>query len=247
MQFFPEVIGITKDELFDCDMFVFCVSIGVPAIGEEAKDVRMVQFDGNSKIVNLYAKAAREKRFNGIFAVVSDPVDLLCKSAYLWSNRNSSGEMDFLGLAPEQIRGYGLGVMNARAVYYSKQNNNTNQYLEEGRVFGPHGEGLIVADSITNYNEQISIQLTEMVKNANIEVRKTGFKPYIAPAFSSGALSLINTIRGEWHYSASFMGGVYMGAKNRLLNSGIEIERNNLDRRLFERIKETYDRLERII
>lgn len=247
MQYFPEVFCLSKDELFNCDMFVFCVSVGVPQIGEETKDVRMVQFEGNSKIVNVYAKAAREKSFKGIFAVVSDPVDLLCKSAFLWSNRNSSGEMDFLGLAPEQIRGYGLGVMNARAAYYSRKNNKYPQYMEEGRVYGPHGEGLIVADSIFNYNDQISLELTEMVKNANMEVRKTGYKPYIAPAFSSGALSLISTIKGEWHYSSSFMGGVYMGAKNRLLKSGIEIERSNLDVRLINRLKETYDRLEMIL
>lgn len=247
MKFFPEVLRINNDDLFDCDMFVFCISVGVPSIGEETADVRMVQLEGNSKIVNLYAREAREKNFKGIFSVVSDPVDLLCKSAYLASNINSHQEMDFLGLAPEQIRGFGLGVMNARAVYYAKQNKNAIQYLEEGRVFGPHGEGLIVADSIRNYNDKISALLTEMVKNANIAVRKTGYKPYIAPAFSSGALSLISTIKGEWHYSSNFMGGVYMGALNRLLDTGIEIERLDLDEKLLKRLKEAYERLEVII
>lgn len=240
---YPEVLGINRDKLFDCDMFIFCISVGVPPIGEDAADVRMAQFEGNSRIVNLYAREAREKNFKGIFSVVSDPVDLLCKSAYLSSNRDSSGKMDFLGLAPEQIRGYGLGVMNARAIYYAKQ-NNWIQYLKEGRVFGPHGEGLIAADSINNYNDKISTELTEMVKNANIEVRKTGFKPYIAPAFSSGSLSIINTIKGEWHYSSNFMGGVYMGALNRLLDTGIEIEQLHLDDKLLNRLAETYKRLE---
>lgn len=247
MQTYPEILSIDREDLFKCDMLVFCVSVGVPQIGQEVKDVRMAQFEGNSKLVNFYAKLARESSFKGIFAVVSDPVDLLCKSAFLSSNRNTSGEMDFLGLAPEQIRGYGLGVMNGRAVYYAKQSNSTIQYLKEGRVFGPHGEGLIVANSINNYNEQISTVLTERVKGANIEVRKTGYKPYIAPAFSSGALSLINTIKGEWHYSSNFMGGVYMGALNRLLATGIEIERNNLDERLIKKLKETYEGLGKII
>jgi hypothetical protein len=150
-------------------------------------------------------------------------------------------------LAPEQIRGYGLGVMNARAVYYAKQSSSTIQYLEEGRVFGPHGEGLIVADSIINYNNELSIELTDKVKQANIEVRKTGFKPYIAPAHSSGSLSLISTIKGEWHYSSNFMGGVFMGAKNRLISSGIEIERLDIDEKLLKRLQETYERLEIII
>lgn len=247
LQAFPEVSRISKDNIFKCDMFVFCVSVGVPPVSKDIKDVRMIQFEGNSKIVNLYAKLARENNFKGLFAVISDPVDLLCKSAYISSNTNSSGKIDFYGLAPEQIKGYGLGVMNARAVYYAKQSSSTVQYLNEGRVFGPHGEGLIVADSIVNYNNELSIELTDKVKNANIEVRKTGFKPYIAPAFSSGSLSLINTIKGEWHYSSNFIGGVFMGAKNRLLNSGIEIERLDLNEKLLERLQETYERLGMII
>ena len=247
MQSFPEVFSIANNDLFNCDMFVFCVSVGVPSVDKQINDVRMVQFEGNSKIVNYYARLAREKGFKGIFAMVSDPVDLLCKSAFISSNTNFSGEVDFLGLAPEQIRGYGLGVMNARAAYYAKQSNTTIKYLKEGRVFGPHGEGLIVADSIINYNNKFSIELTNKVKNANIEVRKTGYKPYIAPAFSSGALSLINTLKGEWHYSSNFMGGVFMGAKNRLLNSGIEIEGLNLDSQLLERLQETYEGLGKII
>jgi hypothetical protein len=104
-----------------------------------------------------------------------------------------------------------------------------------------------VADSIVNYNNKFSIELTDRVKNANIEVRKTGYKPYIAPAFSSGSLSLISTIKGEWHYSSNFMGGVFMGSKNRLLNSGIEIEGLNLDEQLLERLQETYEGLGMII
>lgn len=247
IQCYPEIISLKDDDLFNCDMFIFCVSVGVPKIGEESRDVRMVQFEGNSKIVNIYAKAARKNGFKGIFAVVSDPVDLLCKSALISSNTNSMGEMDFLGLAPEQIRGYGLGVMNARAAYYAKQNERAPQYLKEGRVFGPHGEGLVVADSIQNYNNELSSQLTELVKRANLKIRGTGYKPFVAPAFSSGAISLINTIKGEWHYSASFMGGVFMGAKNRLLKSGIEIERNDLDERLLKKLKKTYDGLGMIL
>jgi malate/lactate dehydrogenase len=38
---------------------------------------------GNARIINLYAQIAREKGFKGIFAVVSDPVDLLCNQL-LW-------------------------------------------------------------------------------------------------------------------------------------------------------------------
>lgn len=246
-QNFPEVYGITKERLFDCDMFVFCASAGVPPVGDEKNDVRMVQFEGNSRIIKQYAKMARDQNFKGIFAVVSDPVDLLCKVVFLESNKNETGNIDFKGLASEQIRGYGLGVMNARASYYAGKNPKTAHYLREGRVFGPHGNDLVVADSIENYNEEISQFLTAKTIDANIEIRKIGFKPYIAPALSSGALSIIATISKKWHYSSTFMGGVFMGAKNKLNKSGIELERLSIPEPLMKRLNYTYERLGSII
>jgi hypothetical protein len=246
-KYYPEICGIAEDQIFDCDMFVFCVSVGVPSIGNEGSDVRMVQFEGNSRVIGSFAKLARNSGFKGIFAVVSDPVDLLCKSAFIQSNTNENNDIDFKGISPEQIRGYGLGVMNARAVYYAKQNPNTFHFLEEGRVFGPHGGGLIVADSIKNYNEELSLLLTEKARNANIDVRKTGFKPYIAPAFSSGCLSILATISGDWHYSATYMGGVYMGSKNRQNKTGIELEMLDIPDLLWKRLEDTYESLGKII
>lgn len=244
---YPKVKGIEDDELFDCDMFVFCASIGVPPVGKHVQDVRMIQFEGNSKILSTYAKIAREKEFKGIFAVVSDPVDLLCKSVFMNSNKREDGKMDYRGLSPEQIRGYGLGVMNARAAYYAGLDEETKHYLSEGRAYGPHGEGLIIADSIENYNEEISLFLTKKAREANMEVREVGFKPYIAPALSSGSLSLIATIKGEWHYSATYMGGVFMGAKNRFTSSGVEIDKVDLPKKLLNRLEETYGNLRSII
>jgi malate/lactate dehydrogenase len=243
----PEVEGIDYEKLFDCDMFVFCISVGIPPVGDEKKDVRMAQFEGNSRIIGEYAKKARKMGFKGVFAIVSDPVDLLCKQVLISSNTNENGVYDFNGLTPEQIRGYGLGVMHARATYYSREKNEYKHYITEGRAFGPHGEGLVIADSIENYNEEISLYLTERAKKANLDVRSTGFKPYIAPALSSGSLSIISTISGKWHYSSTFIGGVFMGANNRLLPSGVELERLNIPEKLFKRIKETYERLGNII
>lgn len=246
-QEYPEVVETTMDELFTCDMFVFCVSAGIPPLGSNVKDVRLAQFDANSKIIEVYSKMARKNKFKGIFSVVSDPVDLLCKTALLSSNTDNNGIYDFNGLKPEQIRGYGLGVMNARAVYYARQSLDTIHYEKEGRAFGPHGDGLIIADSITNYNEALSLYLTDRAQNANIEVRNTGFKPYIAPALSSGALSIIDTIKGRWNYSSTYMGGVFIGAKNRLLSSGVEIEQLDLNPQLINRLNSTYERLSKYI
>lgn len=244
---YPDVTELHNDELFDCDMFVFCVTAGVPPLGTEKIDVRMAQFLSNSKIIDIYAKTARASNFKGIFAVVSDPVDLLCKSALLSSNTTEAGIYDYKGLLPEQIQGYGLGVMNARATYYSKENPNTMHYAKEGRAFGPHGDNLIIADSITNYNPDLSLLLTDKAIHGNIDVRNTGYKPYIAPALSSGSLSIIDTILGNWHYSSTFMGRVFMGAKNRLTPNGIDVEQIHVDPTLKQRLIETYERLSEII
>lgn len=244
---YPTIEPVEENKLFDCDLFIFCIAARVPALGEEVKDVRMIQFEENAKIISKFAKQARAAQFKGIFAVVSDPVDLLCKVVWKASNQDENGEFDFNGLSPEQVRGYGLGVMNARALYYSKENPQTIHYEEEGRAFGPHGEDLVIADSIKHYNNDLSLLLTQKAREANLEVRKTGFKPYIAPALSSGSLSLVATMMGEWHYSATFMGGVYMGAKNRLSPSGTEIEMLNLPDKLWERLEITYNRLAAII
>lgn len=78
----PEVRMLEQDELFDCDMFVFCASKGVPPVGA-AGDVRMAQLEANIQLVGIYADMAVKAGFGGIFAVVSDPVDPLCKAAVL--------------------------------------------------------------------------------------------------------------------------------------------------------------------
>lgn len=244
---YPIIKGISEEKLFDCDMFVFCASKSVPKVGENVDDVRLYQFESNSKIIKKYAIMARKNNFKGIFAVVSDPVDLLCKVALIESNKSDEGIMDYRGLAPEQIRGYGLGVMNARAAYYASKKPMTTSYVAEGRAFGPHGQGLVIANSIEDYDEELSDYLTEKTLKANLEVRKVGYKPFIAPALSSGALSIIETIKGNWHYSATFIGGIYMGANNKLTPSGIELERLNLPDSLFNKLKETFERLEKMV
>lgn len=243
----PKIFAVKQQDLFDCDMFVFCVTVGIPDLDSKGIDVRMAQFEGNSRIISMYAKQARQSGFNGIFAVVSDPVDLLCKKALLESNTDESGKYDFKGLAPEQIRGYGLGVMHARAAYYSAKQSETTHYLEKGRAFGPHGEHLVIADSIDEYNDEISIKLTEQARTANLELRAHGFKPYVAPALSSGAISILETISGNWHYSATYMGGVYMGARNRLTAAGTELEQYSMPNQLMRRLNNSYKELERII
>lgn len=244
---FPPVEIVSKDNLFDCDVFVFVASKGIPPVGSAVKDVRMAQLEANGAIVSQYATMARTKGFKGLFAVVSDPVDPLAKTAWLASNQNEKGEFDGKGLLPEQVQGYGLGVMNARAAYFAKKDDRFASFLTEGRSFGPHGGDLVVANSIQNYDDALSKELTQLTVTANLVMREIGYKPYVAPAMSSGALSLLLTLRGEWHCGSVFLGGVFMGVKNRYTPQGLETESLPLCDALFERIKTAADNLAKIV
>lgn len=242
----PEVETVDREELFECDVFVFCASKSVPAVGADVTDVRMVQFEANRDIVREYAVMARNKKFRGLFAVVSDPVDPLCQVAWLESNRSESGVIDNNGLEPAQIQGYGLGVMNSRAAYYAKKDPRFRLFLTEGRAFGPHGKDLVIANSIEHYDDELSKELTKLTVEANLRTREIGYKPYIAPALSSGAISLLLTMNGEWHYSSTCLGGVFLGARNRMTDEGVELESLPLPEALFRRIEHAYHELERI-
>ncbi len=245
---FPEVEVVAPENLFDCDMFVFVASRGIPPVGSQVKDVRMYQFENNAKIVAHYARMAREKGFQGLWCAVSDPVDPLAKTAYLESNKDEKGVFDGRGLRPEQIQGFGLGVMNARAAYFAKRDPKFSSFLTEGRSFGPHGTGLFIANSIEHYDEALSQELTQLTVTANLKMREIGFKPYVAPALSSGALSLLLTLRGEWHCGSVFLDGVYMGVKNRYTPAGVETELlPHIPDQLFSHIREAAEHLKTII
>lgn len=244
----PEVEIVSPDRIFDCDVFVFVASKGIPPVGSQVKDVRMAQFELNSAIVKHYAKLARDAKFQGLWCAVSDPVDPLAKTAYLESNRDADGVWDGKGLRPEQVQGFGLGVMNARAAYYAKRDARFSSFLTEGRAFGPHGTGLAIANSIEQYDEELSQELTHLTVTANLKMRELGFKPYVAPALSSGALSLLLTLRGEWHYGSVFLDGIYMGVKNRLTPTGLETELlPHIPDSLFAHIQEAAQHLKEIL
>ena len=216
-------------------------------MGSGAKDVRMYQCENNAKIMANYAKMARESRFKGLFCAVSDPVDPLAKTVFLESNKNEAGELDYMGLLPEQIQGFGLGVMNARAAYYAKRDPRFSRFLTEGRSFGPHGQDLVVADSIEHYDDALSRELTELTVTANLKMREIGYKPFVAPAFSSGALSILLALRGEWHCGSVFLGGIYMGVKNRFTENGLETEILPLPDALHDRIRTAAENLKKIV
>ena len=241
----PRVFITDEEHLFDCDMLVFCASKGVPPIGSEGgqkTDVRMMQLEANRELIGHYASLAKSAGFRGMVAVVSDPVDNLA-AAFL----------DAAGIEPWQIQGFGLGVMNMRAEYYSEKLARTAEkevrgsfgsYRTEGRAFGPHGQDLVIANSIEHYDDEVSRVLTSLTVEANLRIRELGFKPYIAPALSSAAIPILLTLRGEWHYGSVYFGsreeGAFLGIRNRVTKSGIEYEDAAVPDALYERILKAY-------
>ena len=236
----PPVEIVEPDRVLDCDVFLFCASRFVPDTAVKSGDVRMAQYELNRELAASYGRLAREKNFRGMFCVVSDPVDPLCRAAWLASNLSGETESpDLLGLLPEQIQGFGLGVMNARAAYFAKRDPRFAAFLTEGRSFGPHGQGLVIANSIARYDDALSRELTRLTLEANLRIRELGFKPYLAPAVSSGAMQLLLALRGAWHCGSIPLGGIWFGCRNRFTAQGLEWETLELPDALFSRILET--------
>ncbi|MBQ3356801.1 MAG: lactate dehydrogenase [Oscillospiraceae bacterium] len=212
----PRIVRREAENLFDCDIFLFAASKGVPPVGAGG-DVRLVQFAGNRELLKQYTRQARNTGFSGLFCQISDPVDLLCQCVYWQSNTDENGAFDGRGMQAGQVVGFGLGVMAARAQYYARQ-----QGLDPTKIaaFGPHGAGLVVANDLAQYDDALSLALTKQTVQANHAVRALGFKPYIAPALSSACISLLNLLRGKPFYGAIPSDGVWFGCLARRTEQG---------------------------
>ena len=72
---------------------------------------------------------------------------------------------------------------------------------------------------------------------SNITTRKLGYKPFIAPAISSGAISVLETIKGNWNYSSVYFGECFFGCLNRFEKEYIEVENPDINSVLFKRLE----------
>ena len=66
-------------------------------------------------------------------------------------------------------------------------------------------------------------------------------------ALSSAAISILLSLRGEWHYGSVYLGsnenGAFLGIRNRLTEEGFEYEDEGLPDELYERIFRAYKNL----
>ena len=61
---------------------------------------------------------------------------------------------------------------------------------------------------------------------------------------SSAAVSVLRALRGEWHDAAVPLGGAYFGCRARLTQVGAEQRREELHPDLYQRVSESYRKLE---
>ena len=89
------------------------------------------------------------------------------------------------------------------------------------------------------------LTLVRIGHSARLErVRELGFKPYLAPALSSAAASLLRLVRGQEHYGAVPLGGAYFGCVSRMTRFGPELRREALAPALRAELEKTYAALE---
>lgn len=226
LTYMPPVKVLREEDLFTGDVFIFCVTAAVPGVGQEnSGDVRLIQFEKNAAILESYVKLAGERGYKGDFFIVSDPVDQLCMHAH-----------SLKILRSQQIRGFGLGVMYARAIFHARELGLDHKEL---KVYGPHGNGLLVLNSLSDYDVAVSDELTDLTRGENLAIRKTGFKPYVGPALSSGAISILRCLKGDWHYSSTLLDGIWFGAKNMVDGLYTRYECLPLMEEFHERLAET--------
>lgn len=202
---FPSVRLIEPTELAQADMVFFVASRSVPDVGEKIEDVRLYQFRSNWGILKGYVRQLEQQGYEGLYGIVSDPVDFLGTKC-----------IRTLGLDPLRVIGFGQGVMAARARYYGG---------EDVHMFGPHGRGLYVANHPIKYDPVASEQLTEKTLQENLLIRSFGFKPFIAPALSSAAISFIDLISGRDHYASYFLGSMLWGERYRVTEQGLLLKK----------------------
>ena len=130
--------------------------------------------------------------------------------------------------------------MKARAAYMARRLGVDDGSL---RAYGPHGAGLVIANSPAEYDCELSNELTRLTVSANREVRALGFKPYIAPAISSAALSILSLLRGEEFHGAIPMGGVYFGCVSRMTPAGSVVRGEKLHSELKARLRAAWAEL----
>jgi hypothetical protein len=237
-----------EEVLQHSDIVLFIASDAVPPLSivdEGQGDVRLLQFDYNHNTLKEVVEAAKKVDFSGQLIVVSDPPEHLSTAV----NSAAMHRVSVEGNPDETIGNHQLpalaGRLNwARALHIirnTRDDNLVRRFLMEGAVFGAHGPGALVADSVHTYDRDVSRELSHELGRINYAVRKAGKLPYDAPGVNL-AINVLEMLNGEKvPISLNFGGttvGVY-GRFDRRLGCHEAVPFFDADRRLVEDVVES--------
>ncbi|MBI5755012.1 hypothetical protein HZA41_02225, partial [Candidatus Peregrinibacteria bacterium] len=213
-----------EEDLFrTSDVVLFIVSDVVPSLTiqkPKQTDVRMVQFPFNLGILRQYLEIAKNSQFSGLFAIVSDPPDHLATAV----NNEIAQKISGNPYSSERLGNHQLpafsGLLNfSRAEWVIRNMGDENlkdSFRREGDVFGPHGQGLVVANARgDNFDPDLSRVVSQMASVANYAVRQAGKLPYDAPGVNL-ALGIIDILCGKDGPISLHIGNVTCGVRAKL-------------------------------
>lgn len=111
----PAVEPVAAGDLFRCDVFLFAATRGVPPVGGGVRDVRMAQFGANRPAGGGLRPAGPAGGIPGTLYCTLRPGGSPVQGGVSGLQPGARRPVGRAGLRAEQIQGFGLGVMNARA------------------------------------------------------------------------------------------------------------------------------------
>ena len=141
----PPVEIVSPEEVFDGDVFLFCASRFVPDTSVTSGDVRMAQYQVNRELAVRYARMARQRRYGGMFCVVSDPVDPPVPGGAGGEQPGRDGPVGRRRVVFPSGAGLRTGG-HAGQSHVLCPEGATVCRLSDGGTYGPHGADLVVAN-----------------------------------------------------------------------------------------------------
>ncbi|MCR5482451.1 MAG: hypothetical protein K6F52_06615 [Clostridia bacterium] len=229
--------AVDENRIFDCDMILFCAKLAEDMDDIRKYEDRQTMFEYNREEIVRFAGAANDWGFEGTFGIVAESSDMLCAACM------------GAGISPERIRGFDLGVMASRAEYIIKTEEGLFEKIDPAkmRVFGYLGKDFIFANSLGEFDEELSKEMTRMLQKSAMKIKMTGAAPYICTAVASGTHSVIAFLKEEWHYSTVYLGkpgekGGFFGIFNRPYESENLIEKEAVPDVLFHMLSAAFER-----
>jgi L-lactate dehydrogenase len=199
IEYFGRNTKIKAGSYADCkDAEIVVITASAPYSGEQN---RLLMQDKSAAIVKAIVPQIMASGFDGIFVVVSNPVDIISYLVYKLS-----------GLPKNQIIGTGTAIETARLKQYVGHLMDIDPRNVEALVLGEHGESLFVPWSLARasgkklmdiikdnpeYNDLDLAQIEDLTRKAGFDVLgKKGNTQYGIASVATGIISAI--LRDEY-------------------------------------------------